>query len=169
MASPKDSYQEFNSFQTAFYTDKTSFENYSKYEIKRHGHTLLYNMSKGFPNLANLILNLRGIGWNGDESPAVLQALQRTKFVNGFNKTRVPSFIYFKSATKEKETTRAKKSKSGLVFNDEIRFRICELMQLDSKSYEVFKFTEDIQNLGKQIMGDFVLVEKSKPTRKKKV
>ena len=51
-------YQEFNKFQTLFYTDIAKFNNYSNYDIKKHAFVLLNNMAKGFSELADTFGNL---------------------------------------------------------------------------------------------------------------
>jgi hypothetical protein len=160
-------YLEFNNFQTAFYTDINSFEDYTLFDFKRHGYTLLNNLGKGFPALADIVLNLKGFNWKGCESPAVLKALQR-KFVNNFNATRVPQFIYFKQAQLNKEKVKSIKTDKGNIFDIEIQREICSIMKIDSKTYDYLKFSEDIQFLGNQIVGEFQQATKGKKTRKTK-
>lgn len=94
-------YQEFNNFQTAFYTNIGTFGDYSRFEYKRFGYQLLNNLAKGFPNLAGIVINLRGLNWSGAESPAIMRALQRN-FVNNFNRPALPQFIYFKNLSEKK-------------------------------------------------------------------
>lgn len=171
--SEKNQYQEFNNFQTSFYTSIKNFDDFTKFEVKRHGYTLLNNMAKGFPNLALLIISLKGIGWSGPESPALLKALQRVKFVNAFSSGRIPQFIYFKQAEKQaKSTSKAKKTDLGYIFDSEIKTQICSILIIDSKTYEQLKFTHKIQFLGQQLNGEFMQKEnlkKSKTSSKKKL
>lgn len=159
-------YQEFNNFQTAFYTNIAKFEDYSNFDFKRHGYILINNLAKGFPNLASLIINLKGFNFDGT-SPAILKALQRN-FVNNFNSARIPNFIYFKGTKDEKEKNKAKETSKGLIFSIDIQSQIQSILFIDSKTYEYLKFTDKVQNLGKQILGEFVQKEKVKATRKKK-
>jgi hypothetical protein len=159
-------YVGFNNFQTAFYTDTKKFNEYSLYEFKQFGFTLLYNLSKGFPNLSDLILNLNGIGWNSQESPGILKALQR-KFVNNFNASRVPQFIYYK-AEKVDKPEKIKKTSQGYVFDIEIQNQIKTILMIDSKTYEYLQFGEKIQFLGQQLVGDFKQKATITPIKKTK-
>lgn len=161
-----NNYQEFNKFQTAFYTNTVEFGDYSKFEVRRHGYVLLNNLAKGFPNLVNLIINLKGINWSAPESPAVLKALQR-KFVNNFNVSRIPQFIYFKQTKVTKSKPKVRKTKHGLIFDMETQQDICSILKIDSKTYEYLKFSEKIQYLGKQLIGEFIQKEKMTKRRKK--
>ena len=166
MAAPK-SYEEFNNFQTAFYLSISDFDEYTNFDFKRHGYTFLNNLAKGFPNLANLVLNLKGINWNGAESPGLLKGLQG-KFINKFNTPRIPNFIYFKTEKDEKSKEKAKVTAKGLIFDIEIKSQICSILFYDNKTYEYLKFGERIQFLGKQLLGEFQQTEKMKTIRKKK-
>lgn len=162
-------YQEFNNFQTAFYTNIEKFENYSNYDCKKHGYVLVNNMAKGFPNLADIISNLKGLNWTGTQSPALLKALQR-RFVNKFVNVRVPNFVYFKNLKPEKSTEKIKVSKKSnklYDFDIDIQKQICSLLMIDSKTYDTLKYTEKIQFLGKQINGEFVQQQKLKKSKKK--
>jgi len=158
-------FEEFNRFQTSFYTNIKTFNEFTLFDFRRHGFTLLYNLSKGFPNLSNIFLNLKGIGWTGTESPSVLKALQRN-FVNNFNATKIPNFIYYKSEKSDK-TEKIKKTNQGFLFDQEIQNEIKSLLLIDSKTYDYLKFTEKIQFLGQQLNGEFVQKNKIKPVKKK--
>jgi hypothetical protein len=164
-----NNYQEFNNFQTLFYTNISKFNDFSLFEFKRHGFVLLNNLAKGYPNLANIILNLKGIDWEGPKSPGVLKALQR-KFVNNFNSTRIPQFIYYKTEKIEKSKEKTKQTDKGLLFDIEIQSQICSILMIDSKTYDYLKFSDNIQYLGKQINGEFIQRDKikAKTTKKKK-
>ena len=162
------SYQELNNFQTAFFTNINKFSEITNFEVKKFGYILINNLAKGFPNLADIIINLKGINWSGVTSPAILKALQR-RFVNSYTVGRVPKFVYFKNLKPEKSTEKVRKTKTGkLDFSDDIKKEICEILMIDSKSYEELKYTEKIQYLGKQINGEFVQTEKIKQKRSKK-
>jgi hypothetical protein len=124
-------------------------------------------MAKGFPNLAHIIFSLKGINWSGVESPALLQALQRVKFVNGFNNRKyLPQFIYFKNEKPEKQKEKVKKVKEGNIFSEDIKAKIMSILFIDSKTYEYLKFGERIQKLGMDIINDKFKSEKI--TKKKK-
>lgn len=164
----KSSYQELNAFQTAFFTNINKFQDYTNFEIKKFGYILINNIAKGFPNLADIISNLKGIDWTAVTSPAIIKALQH-RFVNKFTQARVPQFIYFKNLKPEKSTEKVHKTKSGkLDFSDDVKKEICEILMIDSKSYDYLKYTDKVQELGKQIVGDFVQAEKIKKERKTK-
>lgn len=166
MAAPK-SYEEFNNFQNAFYLSIRDFDEYTNFDFKRHGYVLLNNLSKGFPNLANLVLNLKGICWNAPESPGLIKGLQG-KFINNFNTPRIPQFIYFKSEKEIKVKQKAKATSKGLIFDIEIQTQICSILFYDSKTYDYLKFSERVQFLGKQLLGEFNQTQKMKTVRKKK-
>ena len=157
-------YESFNRFQTAFYTDIRKFNEYSLYEFRQFGFTLLFNLSKGFPNLSDLILNLKGIGWNSQESPGILKALQRN-FVNNFNATKVPQFIYYRGEKAEKPE-KIKKTDKGFIFDIEIQNQIKSILMIDSKTYEYLQFSEKIQFLGNQLNGDFKQKQEISATKK---
>lgn len=163
------SYEEFNNFQNDFYLKVNEFNEYTNFDFKRHGYTLLNNIAKGFPNLVGLIINLKGINWSAPESPAIIKALQRTKFINNFNSPRIPSFIYFKTEKEEKSKEKIKSTDKGFLFDMDIQTQICSVLFIDSKTYEYLKFSPKIQFLGQQLNGEFVQTEKAKTTRKKKV
>lgn len=169
MAKKSKSYEEFNKFQTAFYTDINRFKEFTNFDFKRHGYTLLSNLAKGFPNLSDIIINLKGIGWVGPECPALIKSLQ-FRFINNFNLHGIPQFIYFKTLKAEKvKKPRAKKTNKGYVFNDEIKNQICENLFLDSKTYEYLKYSDKVQKLGLSINGELVKHQKPKTKRKKTV
>ena len=162
MAKKSKSYEEFNKFQTAFYTDKEKLNNFTHFDFKRHGYTLLSNLAKGFPNLADIFLNLKGIDWVGPECPPVIKALQ-FKFVNNFNLRGIPQFIYFKTLKPVKEKKpRIKKTKKGYVFNEEIQKEICNILLIYSKTYEYLKFSVRVQFLGTQLNGELIKQVKHK-------
>lgn len=149
-----ENFEAFNRFQESFFLSKERLGNYTNYEFKLFGYKLLNNISKGFPNLVNILINLKGIGWKGVESPELLKALQGAKFVNNFVRPRVPSFIYFKNLKPEKEP-KIKLTKDGYEFDIEIRTEICSILKYDTKTYEYLKFGEKIQTLGLQLNGEF--------------
>lgn len=152
-------YAELNKFQQAFFTSVSSFNKYTNFEVKKFGYILLNNIAKGFPNLADIIINLKGIEWSGVKSPELFRALQYRFVCN----PRVPQFVYYKNQkpakTKEKVT---KVNKDLLEFDEEIRAQICSILMIDSKTYELLKFTEKVQYLGKQIYGEFMQNKKIK-------
>lgn len=169
MASEDLYFQEFNKFQAAFFTNIQTFQGYTNHEIKKFGYVLLNNIAKGFPNLTNIISNLNGLEWNGTTSPALLKAMQH-RFVNKHVKIQIPQFVYFKNMKPEKETTKvkqARKDKTKLDFDDEIRLEICAILKYDSKTYEYLKYSEKVQYLGRQIHGEWMQQEKMKTKRKK--
>lgn len=154
-------FEQFNKFQTAFFTDKNMFDKYTIYEIKKFGYVLLNNIAKGFPNLADIVCNLKGINWDGINSIQILRALQRQLISNH----SVPIFVYFKNCKPEKEKVKATKSKTNakmLDFDSDIKSQICSILMYDSKTYEELKYSEKVQYLGKQILGEFVQQQKSK-------
>lgn len=162
-------YIEFNNFQGSFYTDRKMFSKYTNYDCKRFGYILINNMAKGFPNLANIISNLKGFTWSGVESVEVLKALQ-WKFTNPHLIIRLPTFVFYKNLKPEKSTEKikvSKKSKTLLDFDDEIKKQIMEILMYDSKTYEYLKYTQKVQDLGKQINGQFVQTKQLKPTTKR--
>ena len=58
LTNTKNNFQEFNQFQTYFYTNINQFNMFSNFEIKRNSVQLIINISKGYPNLAYEILNI---------------------------------------------------------------------------------------------------------------
>lgn len=167
MVAIDDKFREFNIFQTTFYTDVIKFNEFTNFDFKRHGFVLLSNLGKGFPNLADLYINVKGFNWKGSESPAIMKALQK-KFINNFSNKGIPQFIYFSQSKVDKEKTKVKKTENGLIFDIEIQREVCSIMRIDSKTYDYLKFTEDIQYLGSQLAGEFAQSTKTKKVRKKK-
>jgi hypothetical protein len=168
MGAEENYYNEFNKFQTNFFTNIEVFEGYSNYEVGKFGYVLINNIAKGFPNLADIISNLKGLNWSGVKSPALLKALQR-RFVNKHVNVRIPNFVYFKNMKPEKETTKArasKKSKDLLDFDLEIQTQICSILKYDTKTYEYLKYSEKVQFLGRQLLGEFVQAQRVKKTKK---
>lgn len=155
MSEVKNNYEEFNKFQNYFYTDATRFAQFSDFEIKRNSVMLLTNIAKGFPHLANDILNIYSPAVKAVECPAILIALQRSKFVNSFVRPRIPKYIYFKKnkPKKLKKEAVVSKVKKGMVeFSDDIVADICSRMRYDNKDYQDFKYSEDVQKLGKMLV-----------------
>lgn len=175
-------YQEFNKFQTLFYTDITKFNNYSNYDIKKHAFVLLNNMAKGFSELADTFGNLYSPIVKTIQSPAIIKALQH-RFVNPYSYCRVPQFIYYKSMAKSKDTKSkdTKKSKdgnkskiqevTGIDFDISVQREIQSILFIDNKDYENLKYTDKVQFLGKQILGQIReetrIIEEKKQRRKK--
>lgn len=156
----QNNYQEFNQFQTYFYTNINQFNMFSNFEIKRNSVQLLVNISKGYPNLAYEILNIYSPDVKAIESPAIIKALQRNKFVNGFSKPKIPQYIFFKTVKvpKIKEVKKKivkKKNKDVIEFDEIIKDKIQTLLFLDEKDYQDFKYTEKIQKLGKNLLNNF--------------
>lgn len=156
-----DYYQEFNKFQTYFYTDVIRFDNYSNYDIKKHAFVLLNNIAKGFPDLADTIGNLYSPIVKAIQSPAIIKALQH-RFVNPYSHCRVPQFIYYKSLPKTKEKTGTKSKKkidksniiTGIDFDVSVQQEIQSILFIDNKDFESLKYTDKVQFLGKQILGE---------------
>lgn len=167
-------FEEFNNFQTAFYTSIERFNDFSLFEIKKHGYVLMNNLAKGFPHLSDLIANLKGLNWRGTESKAVLQALQHVKFINNFNRIVIPKFIYFKSnpAKKDDKKTKVKtveiEGKKVNEFSEDVVNIIKSILMMDQKTYDYLKYSERVQYCGNQLIGDFQQIEKLKTSRKKK-
>lgn len=155
-------FEQFNNFQTSFFTDIKMFDKYTVYELKKFGYVLLNNIAKGFPNLADIICNLKGIGWDGVTSIQILRALQ-SQLMSNFK--RVPMFVFFKNMKNEKEKSKAKVSKVNkkmLDFDSEIKSQICSILMYDSKTYEELKYSEKVQYLGRQILGEFMQTKTTK-------
>jgi len=165
-------YSVFNKFQTLFYTDIAEFDRYTNYEIKQNAVTLLINIQKGFPHLADEILNLYSPAVKALESPAILKALQRVKFINSFGRRQVPQFIYYKQSTKKAkvEVDKGKKLPANAIteFASGMRTEIMNILQYDSKDFEYFKFSEKVQNLARQINGEMIQKEEMKKASLKK-
>lgn len=160
-----DQYQELNRIQNLFYTSIEGFNALSDFEIKRNAFIMLQNIGKGFPALSHLVMNIYSPVVKAIESPAILKALQH-KFVNPYKRSSgVPKFLYYKSL-KEKAETGKKPSKKttakGEEFSPEIIGEICSILMYDSKDYEQFKYSEKVQFLGNQILGEFMKRDRSK-------
>lgn len=155
----KNNFQEFNQFQTYFYTNVNQFNMFSNFEIKRNSVQLIINISKGYPNLAYEILNIYSPDVKAVESPAIIKALQRSKFVNGFSKPKIPQYIFYKTVkvpkSKEVKKKILKKDKNLIEFDEIIKDKIQTILFLDDKDYQEFKFTEKIQKLGKNLLSNF--------------
>lgn len=166
---PTQDYQAFNKFQTYFYTSIEGFEQFTNFEIKTHTFVLLSNLTKGFPTLATEIMDVYAPDFvTFDNSPSLIKALQR-RFVNNFSKPRVPQHIYYKKAKQNtvKKPKAIKAHKGLLIFDNEIQFEIKSKLFYDSKTYEMLKFSEKVQNLGKQLIAEFdktelIFLKKSK-------
>lgn len=164
---PKFDFKEFNKFQTYFFTNAAMFAMYTNYEIKRHSVTLLTNIGKAFPELSRKILDIYSPDIKAIHSPAIIIALQKYKFINGFSTPRMPKEIYYKqnkpkAGPKKKGIKR--KTEKGHEFTDDIKFEIMSKMMLDSKSYEDFKFRKDVQDLGLMLIDNkgFKIIDKTK-------
>lgn len=159
LTNTKNNFQEFNQFQTYFYTNINQFNMFSNFEIKRNSVQLIINISKGYPNLAYEILNIYSPDVKAVESPAIIKALQRSKFVNGFSKPKIPQYIFYKTVkipkTKEPKKKIVKKDKNLIEFDEIIKDKIQTILFLDDKDYQEFKFTEKIQKLGKNLLNNF--------------
>ena len=151
-------------FQKAFFTDPKKFYNYTQFEVKKHGFLLINNIGKGFPALADKILNMKGFGFYGFESFEILRALQQ-KIINPYN-VRMPNYLFYKTEKPKKET---KKTDKGLEFAPEVKREICSLLCFDNNTYEYLKYSDLVQNCGKQITGDFKINNRSnnKPSKTK--
>lgn len=167
MTTQNNYFQEFNKFQQAFFTDQKEFSNYTHFELKKFGYILINNLAKGFPNLADIIINLKGLKWSSIESPALMSALQR-RFVNQNVRVRVPQFVYFKNLKppKEKKKSVVGKKRGTLEFDTEIKSDICNILMYDSKTYEQLKYSDKIQQLGKLMVEEHLLKQQTKRKRK---
>ena len=147
-----NNFQEFNQFQTYSYTNINQFNMYSNFEIKRNSVQLLVNICKGYPFLSQEILNIVSPDVTAITSPAIIKALQRAKFVNGFSKAKIPQYIFYKNNKVKTPKVKAKKivvkNKKLLDFEPEIIHKIQTLLWLDEKDYEDLKYSEKVQKLG---------------------
>ena len=176
MESPsKVDYTFFNKFQTDFYTSIQEFEKYYNYDIKRNSVMLLTNFYKGFPHLAEEFLNLYSFAAKTIESPAILRAIQRTKFVNGFTRPRVPQYIYYKQSTKkskfgteDKKKPTKKVTEELIDFDIVVKSDIMNILMYDEKTYQYLKFSPAVQKLGKTILSDILIKEESKIVKTRK-
>ena len=147
----KDSqFQALQDFQKAFFTNTQRFYQYTQFEIVKHGFILVNNIGKGFPALADKILNMEGFGFRGFTSFEILRALQK-QMINPYN-IRMPNYLFYKTEKPKKET---KKTDKGLEFAPEVKREICSALIMDSNTYEYLKYSDVVQNCGKQIIGDF--------------
>jgi hypothetical protein len=168
----KIDYTFFNRFQTMFYTNIDEFQKFTYFEIKNNSFVLLTNLIKGFPSLAEEMLNIYSPAIKIFESPAIIIALQR-KFVNNFSRPRTPQFLYYKSA-KAKPASKAKQKeikKDGVVlkiFSDDIVNEIKSILMYDSKTYDYLKFSDKVQFLGNQLVGEFKKQEEEKIKKSRK-
>lgn len=147
-------FEQFNKFQTLFFTDPNLWDKFTRFELKRFGYVLLNNIAKGFPNLIDIITNLKGIGWDGVNSIQILRALQH-QLRNSSNSSRVPMFVYFKNMKPETDKSKArvsKKDKKLLDFDMEIKRELCSILMYDSKTYEELKYSDKIQKLGRELL-----------------
>jgi hypothetical protein len=147
-----------NKFQSDFYTSVEGFANYTHYEIKLFAVTLLINMYKGFPHLADEVLNMYSPPFvKAIESPAIMKALQRTKFVTGFTRPRVPQYLFYKQSTKKAKVEgvkERKKPKDAVEFEPHIKAELMTLLMWDEKTYEYLKWGEKAQRLGNHLIGE---------------
>lgn len=168
MANEQTFYNEFNTFQADFFTSIERFQKYTDYDCKKYGYVLINNIAKGFPNLADIISNLKGLNWSGISSPNLLRALQHN-FVNSHVVIRVPQFVYFKNLKPEKDTAKvkiSKKSKDLLEFDADTQNQIMSILMIDTKTYHDLRYSQKVQDLGRQITGQFFQAEKMKKSRK---
>ena len=163
---PKDNqYKFFNLFQSMFYTSITEFSKYTYFEIKNNSFVSLNNLMKGYPHLAVEILDIYSPHIKAIESPAIIFALQR-KFVNSFSRPRVPQHVYFKSLkpkTQPKSKTKEKVLNKDLInFDNDVSFEIKTLLRIDEKTYQYLKYSENIQKIGREILGEMIKKEEQK-------
>lgn len=154
-------YDGFNRFQTDFFSSRQRFESYSNYEVRLYAYQLLNNISKGFPNLTNIVINLKGIGWSGIQSVELLRALQ-SRFVNEFTSGNLPRFVFFKN-NKPRAT---KDDKAKIEIEDSLKLEICNIMMIDSKTFDYLYAhnSERLLEVRKQIEGD--VLDKKKGSHK---
>jgi hypothetical protein len=165
MAEQNNHYAFFNRFQTMFYTSITEFSKYTYFEIKNNSFVLLNNLMKGYPHLAVEILDIYSPHIKAIESPAIIFALQR-KFVNSFSRPRVPQHVYFKSLkpkAQPKSKTKEKVLNKDLInFDNDVSFEIKTLLRIDEKTYQYLKYSENIQKIGREILGEMIKKEEQK-------
>lgn len=157
--------QAFQEFQKNFFTSPKRFNQYTIFDVKKHAFVLLNNISKGYPALMDIVMNMKGFGWSAITSFELLRALQK-KLMNPYTGNRMPQYIFYKGSKKEKQL--ATKTHEGLDFSSEVRREICQLLMLDSKSYEDLKYTETVQKCGKQVIGDILQSKETQVKRNKK-
>ena len=160
-------YAEFNKIQSMFYTDRDSFEKLTHKQIRDNGFRIYNNLAKGYPHLALVMQNLVGINWAGSDNLEILRALQNPVY-DKYKRLGLPNFVYFasKKAPAEKKERKSKKTADGLVFDDATKNDICCMMMIDSKTYEYLKFSDKIQNYGRQVLGEIERKKESKAKRK---
>lgn len=152
-----NTFEEFNKFQTYFYTSVQMFEQFTNFEIKRNAVMLLTNIGKGFPVLSMQILDIYSPDVKAIESPAIIKALQRAKFCNGFSRARMPNYVYYKNMKPKKESkSKVVKTKkiSYIEFDDTIRDIIQSKLLLDNKDYMYLLPSKRIQDLGKHLLNN---------------
>ena len=154
-------YDGFNRFQTDFFSSRQRFESYSNYEVRLYAYQLLNNISKGFPNLTNIVINLKGIGWSGIQSVELLRALQY-RFVNEFTSGNLPRFVFFKN--NKPRASQADKAK--IEIEDSLKLETCNIMMIDSKTFDYLYAhnSERLLEVRKQIEGD--VLDKKKGSHK---
>lgn len=153
MAAPD--YKAFNKFQNYFFTNIQGFGLFTNFEINTHSFLLFNSLTKAFPDTAKKFMFYNDF-FKFNNSPDLIRALQH-KFVNGFNRNRIPQGVYYKAAKKPagkiNKKLRTKKLPGNLIlFSPEVISIICSNLFIDSKTYDTLKFTPKIQNLGKQIV-----------------
>lgn len=158
-----DNYQELNRVQTLFYTSIEGFNALTNFEIKRNAFMIIQNLGKGFPALSNILLNTYSPVVKAIESPEILKALQH-KFVNQYKRAAVPKFIYFKNLKdkEEKSSSSKRSSLKGDEFSQDIVGEICSILKYDTKDYEQFKYSEKVQYLGNQLLGEIMKKDRKK-------
>ena len=142
-------------FQKDFFTDWSRFESKTDKEIQTFGYILCSNIAKGFPGLIDGVYKMKGFRYSGPTSFEILRAL-RHKLVNRFSKPGVPSYVYYKtpSVKKQRENISVKNNKGSYVkFAPDIVVDICNILKIDSKTYNYLEHTNRIQYIGKQITG----------------
>jgi hypothetical protein len=158
VVTPSKDYTFLNKFQSDFYTSVENFNQYTNWDIKNNGFTLICNLYKGFPVLADEILNYYSPPFIiGFQSPAILRALQRVRFVNGFTRPRNPNYLYYKQSTKKAkiiDTTSRKKPKGCEDFESDVAHQLMSLLFMDRKTYDYLKYTEKVQKLGKHLISE---------------
>lgn len=171
MATENNKYSEFNKVQTLFYTNVEEFKNLTNFELKRNAFMLISNIGKGFPALANIIINIYSPHVKAIESPELLRALQH-RFINPYSprKGSLPKFIYFKNyeikVDKAKKIPTKRITEKGDDFSKEIVADICSILMYDTKTYETMKYSTKVQFLGNQLLGEFMKKDKA-PTKRK--
>lgn len=151
-------YEDFNRFQTDFFTSINRFGSYTKYEVIKNSYQLMNNIAKQFPNLINIVINLSGIEWSAQQSPALLKALQK-RFVNDFSPCRVPQFVYFQNKKVASEKTKKQKE-----IDSELKQQVCSILMIDSKTFEMIQDTKQVKDLMQQVLGE---IENKKKSRKR--